>query len=81
MDFVNAGLRQSNLLINSKIDEVLTVDLTLRELVASWPLAASMTLSNILTYLLPASFVYKENSSGAIAAQSILPLGHLHSPK
>jgi hypothetical protein len=53
-DFVNVGLG-SNSLINSKIDEVLTVDLALGEMIASWPPATRVTLSLILTDPPPAS--------------------------
>ena len=48
-DFANVGLR-SNRLINCKIDEVLTVDLVLRESIACLPHATRVTNSLILTY-------------------------------
>ena len=47
-DFVDVGLG-SDSSINSEIDEVLTVDLALGEMIASWPHATSVTLSLILT--------------------------------
>ncbi len=53
-DFVDVGL-WSNSSINSKIDEVLTVDLALGETIASWLHATSVTLSLILTDPPPAS--------------------------
>jgi hypothetical protein len=53
-DFANVGLG-SNRSINSKIEEVLTVDLTLRELIASWPHGIRVTHSLILTDPLIAS--------------------------
>ena len=48
MDFVSVGLG-SNSSINIQIDEVLTVDLALGEMIASWPPATRVTLSLILT--------------------------------
>ena len=53
-DFFDVGLG-SNSSINSKIVEVLTVDLALGEMIASWPHATRVTLSLILTDSLPAS--------------------------
>ena len=55
-DFIDVGLG-SNSLINSKIDKVLTVDLTLGlgETIASWPPATSVSLSLILMDPPPAS--------------------------
>ena len=54
MDFVDVGLG-SNSLINSEIDEVLTLDLALGEMIASWPPVMRVTLSLILTDPPPAS--------------------------
>jgi hypothetical protein len=54
MDFADVGLG-SNSLINSEIDEVLTVDLALGEMIASWPPATRVTLSLIQTDPPPAS--------------------------
>ena len=53
-DFVDVGLG-SDSSINSKIDEVLTVDLALGEMIASWPHATRMTLSLIQTNPPPTS--------------------------
>ncbi len=53
-DFVDVSLGL-NSLINSKIDKVLTVDLALGEMIASWPPATRVTLSLILTDPPPAS--------------------------
>ena len=47
-DFVDVCLG-SNSSINSEIDKVLIVDLTLGEMIASWPPATRVTLSFILT--------------------------------
>ena len=54
MDFADVGLG-SNSLINSEIDEVLTVDLALGEMIASWPPATRVTLSLIQIDPPPAS--------------------------
>ena len=53
-DFVNAGLGP-NSSMNSKIDKVLTMDLALGEMIASWPPAVRVTLSLILMDPPPAS--------------------------
>ena len=53
-DFVDVG-HGSNSPINSKIEEVLTVDLTLGVMIASWPSATRVTLSLMLMDPLPAS--------------------------
>jgi len=53
-DFVDVGLG-SNSSINSEIDEVLTVDLVLGEMIASWMPATRVTLSLIQTDPPPAS--------------------------
>ena len=53
-DFVNVSLG-SNSSINSKIDEVLTIDLALEEMIASWPPAMRVTLSLIQMDPPPAS--------------------------
>ena len=53
-DFVDVGLG-SDSSINSEIDEVLTVDLALGEMIASWPPATRVTLSLILMDPPPAS--------------------------
>ena len=53
-DFVDVG-PGSNSSINSEIDEVLTVDLALGEMIASWPPAVRVTLSLILMDPPPAS--------------------------
>ena len=76
-DFVNLSLG-SNKSINSKIDEVLTVDLALGEMIASWPPVTRVTLSLILTDPPPASkFASRGISSGAVAAQSVRHSGLL----
>ncbi len=49
---VGLGLNSS---INSEIDKVLTVDLVLGEMIASWPPATRVTLSLIQTDPPPAS--------------------------
>ena len=53
-DFIDVGLG-SNSSINSKIDEVLTVDLAIGEMIASWPPATRVTLSLMQTDPPPAS--------------------------
>ena len=53
-DFVDVGLG-SNSSINNEIDEVLTVDLALGEMIASWMPATRVTLSFIQMDPPPAS--------------------------